>query len=180
MIFLIIVSSILLGFYINNQIKDNLIDSYIDKLISITKSKQIPTFISEKTGYAKNIDVKIFYEDLCNIENPKGTVLLINGAAETMIQWPDQMIRTILKNGFRVIRFDNRGLGKSDWIKDWSKSNSYNLEEMARDALAVTSHLMIKKFHVIGYSTGGMIAQILAINHPWNLFCVLTKILFVY
>ncbi|MDC1459708.1 alpha/beta hydrolase, partial [Flavobacteriaceae bacterium] len=87
-------------------------------------------------------------------------------AAETMIQWPDQMIRTILKNGFRVIRFDNRGLGKSDWIKDWSKSNSYNLEEMARDALAVTSHLMIKKFHVIGYSTGGMIAQILAINHP--------------
>ena len=166
MIFLIIVSSILLGFYINNQIKDNLIDSYIDKLISITKSKQIPTFISEKTGYAKNIDVKIFYEDLCNIENPKGTVLLINGAAETMIQWPDQMIRTILKNGFRVIRFDNRGLGKSDWIKDWSKSNSYNLEEMARDALAVTSHLMIKKFHVIGYSTGGMIAQILAINHP--------------
>ena len=166
MIFLIIVSSILLGFYIKNQLKDNLIDSYIDKLISITKSKQIPTFVSKKTGYAKNIDVKIFYEDLCNIENPKGTVLLINGAAETMIQWPDQMIRTILKNGFRVIRFDNRGLGKSDWIKDWSKSNSYNLEEMARDALAVTSHLMIKKFHVIGYSTGGMIAQILAINHP--------------
>ncbi|MDA7566806.1 alpha/beta hydrolase [Flavobacteriaceae bacterium] len=166
MIFLIIVSSILFGFYIKNQLKDNLIDSYIDKLISITKSKQIPTFVSKKTGYAKNIDVKIFYEDLCNIENPKGTVLLINGAAETMIQWPDQMIRTILKNGFRVIRFDNRGLGKSDWIKDWSKSNSYNLEEMARDALAITSHLMIKKFHVIGYSTGGMIAQILAINHP--------------
>ncbi len=166
MIFFIIISSILLGFYVNSQLKDNLIDSYIDKLISITKSKQIPIFVSEKTGYAKNIDIKIFYEDLCNIENPKGTVLLINGAAETMIQWPDQMIRTILKNGFRVIRFDNRGLGKSDWIKDWSKSNSYNLEEMARDALAVTSHLMIKKFHVIGYSTGGMIAQILAINHP--------------
>ena len=99
-------------------------------------------------------------------ENPKGTVLLINGAAETMIQWPDQMIRTILKNDFRVIRFDNRGLGQSDWIKKWSKTNDYNLEEMARDALAVTSHLMIEKFHVIGYSTGGMIGQILAINHP--------------
>ena len=51
MIFLIIVSSILLGFYIKNQLKDNLIDSYIDKLISITKSKQIPTFVSKKTGY---------------------------------------------------------------------------------------------------------------------------------
>ena len=166
MIFIVIISSVLLGFYISHIIKDNLIDSYIDKLISITKSKQIPNFTSDKTGYAKNIDVRIFYEDLCSVESPKGTVLLINGAAETMIQWPDQMIRTIVKNGFRVIRFDNRGVGKSDWIKDWSKSNSYNLEEMARDALAVTSHLMIKKFHVIGYSTGGMIAQILAINHP--------------
>ena len=58
MIFLIIVSSVFLGFYIKNQLKDNLIDSYIDKLISITKSKQIPTFVSKKTGYAKNIDVK--------------------------------------------------------------------------------------------------------------------------
>ena len=165
-IFILIVSSFILGFYFNNLLKDELNDSYIDKLISITKSKQIPNFTDGKTGYAKNIDVKIFYEDLSFSENPKGTVVLINGAAETMIQWPDQMIRTILKNGFRVIRFDNRGLGKSDWIKDWSKSNSYNLDEMARDALAVTSHLMIKKFHVIGYSTGGMIAQILAINHP--------------
>jgi len=57
-------------------------------------------------------------------------------------------------------------LGQSDWIKKWSKRNDYNLEEMARDALAVTSHLMIEKFHIIGYSTGGMIGQILAINHP--------------
>ncbi len=55
MIFLIIVSSILLGFYIKNQLKDNLIDSYIDKLISITKSKQIPTFVSKKNRLCKKI-----------------------------------------------------------------------------------------------------------------------------
>ncbi|MEO2142730.1 MAG: alpha/beta hydrolase, partial [Flavobacteriaceae bacterium] len=92
--------------------------------------------------------------------------LLINGAAETMIQWPDQMIRIILKNNFRVIRFDNRGLGQSDWINNWSNSNSYNLDEMARDSLEVANHLNVEKFHVIGYSTGGMIAQILAIKYP--------------
>ena len=83
----------------------------------------------------------MFYEDLCHTDNPIATVLLINGAAETMIQWPDQMIRTILKNNFRVIRFDNRGLGQSDWMPNWSSSNSYDLEEMARDTLAVASHL---------------------------------------
>ena len=165
-ILILIISSFILGFYFNGLLKDGLNDSYIDKLISITKSKKIPVFISGQTGYAKNIDVKIFYEDLNFSENPKGTILLINGAAETMIQWPEQMIRTLLKNDFRVIRYDNRGLGQSDWIKKWSKRNDYNLEEMARDALAVTSHLMIEKFHIIGYSTGGMIGQILAINHP--------------
>ena len=165
-ILILIISSFILGFYFNGLLKDGLNDSYIDKLISITKSKKIPVFISGQTGYAKNIDVKIFYEDLNFSENPKGTILLINGAAETMIQWPEQMIRTLIKNDFRVIRYDNRGLGQSDWIKKWSKRNDYNLEEMARDALAVTSHLMIEKFHIIGYSTGGMIGQILAINHP--------------
>lgn len=164
-ILILIISSFILGFYFNGLLKDGLNDSYIDKLISITKSKKIPVFIYGQTGYAKNIDVKIFYEDLNFSENPKGTILLINGAAETMIQWPEQMIRTLIKNDFRVIRYDNRGLGQSDWIKKWSKRNDYNLEEMARDALAVTSHLMIEKFHIIGYSTGGMIGQILAINH---------------
>jgi len=166
LVFLLIFIAFLLGFYLKSFIKDNLLDSYIDKLISIAKSKDIPELIKGKTGYAKNIDVKLFFEEICHTDNPIATVLLINGASETMIQWPDQMIRTILKNNFRVIRFDNRGLGQSDWISDWSNSNSYNLEEMARDTLAVANHLNIKKFHVIGYSTGGMIAQILAINYP--------------
>ena len=166
LVFLLISIAFLLGFYLKSFIKDNLLDSYIDKLISIAKSKDIPELITGKTGYAKNIDVKLFFEEICHTDNPIATVLLINGEAETMIQWPDQMIRTILKNNFRVIRFDNRGLGQSDWICDWSNSNSYNLEEMARDTLAVANHLNIKKFHVIGYSTGGMIAQILAINYP--------------
>lgn len=173
-LFLLIPVAFLLGFYIKVITKDNLIDSYINKLIYIAKLKDIPELITGKTGYAKNIDVKLFYEELCHTDNPLATVLLINGAAETMIQWPDQMIKTILKNNFRVIRFDNRGLGQSDWIKDWSNSKSYNLEEMARDTLAVANHLNAEKFHVIGYSTGGMIAQILAINYPEKILSLTT------
>ena len=54
----------------------------------------------------------------------------------------------------------------SDWMPNWSNSNSYNLNDMALDALSVTNHLKIDKFHLIGYSMGGMISQILAINYP--------------
>lgn len=146
--------------------KEDVLEDYIEKLISKARFKELPNLIKGKTGYANNVGVKIFYEDLCMCDDPISTVLLINGSSETLIQWPEQMIRTILKNNFRVIRFDNRGLGMSDWIPDWSKLNSYSLNDMALDALAVTNHLKVHKFHLIGYSMGGMISQILAINYP--------------
>ena len=88
---------------------------------------------------------------MCLCEKPIATVLLINGSSESLLQWPEMMVSTILKNNFRVIKFDNRGVGMSDWVKNWSKSNSYNLNDMALDALAVTNHLKIDKFHLIGY-----------------------------
>ncbi|SVA78624.1 uncharacterized protein METZ01_LOCUS131478 [marine metagenome] len=84
------------------------------------------------------------------------------------------MVRNILKNDFRVIRFDNRGLGMSDWIKDWSNSNSYSLNDMALDTLALANHLKLDKFHLIGYSMGGMISQILAINYPEKILSLTT------
>ena len=158
----------------NSFTKESIIESYIEKLISNARFKQLPNLIKGKTGYANNIDVKIFYEDLCICENPIATVVLINGSSETLIQWPEQMIRTILKNNFRVIRFDNRGLGMSDWIDDWSNSNSYNLNDMALDALSVTNHLKVDKFHLIGYSMGGMISQVLAINYPNKILSMTT------
>ena len=158
----------------HSLLNDNIIENYIEKLISNATFKEIPELIKGETGYAKNIDVKIFYEDLCLCENPISTVILINGSSETLIQWPDKMVRNILKNDFRVIRFDNRGVGMSDWISNWKNSNSYSLNDMALDTLAVTNHLKLDKFHLIGYSMGGMISQILAINYPDKILSLTT------
>ena len=97
--------------------KENILENYVEKLISKNRFKELPNLIKGKTGYANNLGVKIFYEDLCLSDNPISTVLLINGSSETLIQWPEKMVRTILKNNFRIIRFDNRGLGMSDWMK---------------------------------------------------------------
>ena len=158
----------------HSLLNDNVLENYIEKLISNATFKEIPELIKGKTGFANNLGVKIFYEDLCLCEKPKSTVILINGSSESLIQWPDKMVRNILKNDFRVIRFDNRGLGMSDWIKDWSNSNSYSLNDMALDTLAVANHLKLDKFHLIGYSMGGMISQILAINYPEKILSLTT------
>ena len=59
-----------------------------------------------------------------------------------------------LSSKFLLIMIDNRGMGKSD-----KTNNSYSIEDLANDALEVMERLAISKFHVMGISMGGFIAQ---------------------
>ena len=47
--------------------------------------------------------------------------------------------------------------------------SDYNLEDMALDGIALLDHLEIDKAHIVGASMGGMIAQVIALNHPERL-----------
>jgi len=110
--------------------------------------------------------VKIFYE----VNAPDGkiidTILLIGRNAESLLFWPNKLVDFFVSKGYKVIRFDNRGLGLSDWMPKWNKNNAYSLENMARDAIAVIDCLKIDKFHLVVVSMRGMIAQRVAIDFP--------------
>jgi pimeloyl-ACP methyl ester carboxylesterase len=58
------------------------------------------------------------------------------------------------------VRVDNRGTGASDKPRD-----AFTLEDMAKDAIAVLDAVGADKVHVVGISMGGMIAQLLALDH---------------
>ena len=62
---------------------------------------------------------------------------------------------------FKVIVFDNRGIGKST-----GSIVPYSIRMMADDAVELLRYLNIEKSHIIGTSMGGMIAQEIAINYP--------------
>jgi len=139
-----------------------LLPRHILTRVAEIQQTDIPSRITGGTGTAKNGDIEIFYQAISN-DNPKDNILLVNGLSHPMFTWTSEM--PFVDAGYRVIRFDNRGLGHSDWMKNWSKENPYTLEDMATDAVAVLDDLGIEKAHIIGASMGGMISQRLAISH---------------
>lgn len=60
--------------------------------------------------------------------------------------------------GYRVIRLDYRGRGKSGW----APYETYTIPTEAQDVLALLDHLGLDKVAILGTSRGGLIAMVLA------------------
>jgi len=109
-------------------------------------------------------------------------MLLIMGLGAQMIHWDDDFCRQLAARGFRVIRFDNRDIGKSSRLSGGKRlgpvellklrflkipvAAPYRLRDMAEDVIGLMDVLGIKSAHLVGASMGGMIAQEIAISFP--------------
>src|SRR5437867_12165502 len=71
------------------------------------------------------------------------------------------LVRRELERRYRLGLVDNRDAGASD-----EANRPYGTGDMAADALGVIDHLGIERFHVVGASMGGAIAQHLALLAP--------------
>ncbi len=91
------------------------------------------------------------------------TIVLVNGLADDLLTWESQM-QDFLAAGYRVLRFDNRGVGASS-----KPAGPYSSRMLADDAKALADSLGITGFHLMGVSMGGMIAQEYAIAYPSDL-----------
>jgi pimeloyl-ACP methyl ester carboxylesterase len=104
-------------------------------------------------------------------------LLLIAGLGIDLTSWPQRMVDGFTGEGFRVIRFDNRDVGRSSAIATpppgrlrqllaRPRPDAYDLADMAADAYGLLEHLGVERVHLVGMSMGGMIAQTLAARHP--------------
>ena len=120
--------------------------------------------------------LELCYETFGGSDSPP--LLLVMGLGSQMILWDDDFCELLAAKGFWVIRFDNRDIGHSTLMrgaaipKRWqlltrsARAAAYSLDDMAQDAVGLLDHLQIPAAHVVGVSMGGMIAQLIAINHP--------------
>ena len=141
-----------------------------------------------RTKVATGIEIE--FETFGSPSHP--AVLLVSGFTAQMLMWPAEFCRLIADAGFHVIRFDNRDCGLSTkldgaevdtdgviraaLLEDPVPEVPYNLSDMAADAVGLLDALGIERAHVVGGSMGGMIVQIIAIEHP-NRVVSLTSIM---
>ena len=119
-------------------------------------------------------------------------LLLVMGLGSQMISWDEELCEMFVDKGFYVIRFDNRDIGLStkfeeagdpDIMKEFMAlqkgktiSPPYTMDDMVNDAVGLLDALNIEKAHICGASMGGMIVQLIALNHP-NRVLSLTSIM---
>src|SRR5687767_6893319 len=121
-------------------------------------------------------DVELAYETFGDPSDP--ALLMVMGLGTQMLGWHEDLCAELAGRGFHVIRYDNRDVGRSTYMREHpvptvaqlvrrsKKAAAYTLDHLADDAAALLDALEIDRAHVVGASMGGMIAQTIAIRHP--------------
>lgn len=130
--------------------------------------------------------IQIEYEAHGDPKNPP--LLLVMGLGAQLTLWPIELVDALVARGYYVIRHDNRDIGLSQKFSQHGVPNfkrvalmqmfglkprtPYTLADMAADAAGLLDALGIAKAHVVGASMGGMIVQLMGINHPDKLLSI--------
>ena len=134
------------------------------------------TDIQHTEGYitTDTTNMQLWYDAFGDIDNPK--VLLIHGNEAQAISLRPHIYEPLVNAGYCVIRFDCRDNGLSEKFgkpkgfkpQKWTPEQAapYTLEDDAYDVIGLLEKLNIETVHVVGWSQGGMIAQLVAMRRP--------------
>lgn len=109
-------------------------------------------------------------------------MLLIMGLGAQMTRWPPAFVAELAARGYRVVQYDNRDVGLSHRFDEAGAPDMqevykalmsgqkppvpYLVSDMAADGVGLLDALGFDRAHVVGASMGGMIAQMVAAEHP--------------
>ena len=110
----------------------------------------------DRSGYAPVDGVRLYYQ-IFNARAGK-PVILLHGGLGSMRDWAFQV--PALAAAHEVIAVDSRGQGRST-----RTSEPFQYETMAGDVVGLMDHLGIERASIVGWSDGGIIGLLLAIDH---------------
>ena len=123
--------------------------------------------------------IELEYETFGNADDP--TLLLVCGYTSQLNGWDAGLCAQFVDQGLHVVRYDNRDVGLSSKLAGAAQPAKvlaaildgdpvpevpYTLSEMAADGIGLLDHLGVERAHIAGVSMGGMIVQMMAIEHP--------------
>lgn len=119
-------------------------------------------------------DISLCYEAIGD-PDAEHTVVLTMGLGLQMVWWRDDFCAELVRRGLRVVRFDNRDVGRSTRVPGPGVSAlgflrrratpTYSLGDMADDTAGLIAQVAPDGAHVVGVSLGSLIAQEVAIRH---------------
>ena len=112
-----------------------------------------------KLQFYKDLDLDLIISYRYRKEINKDTILFLHGFNGNSKSWAYQF--NFFKNKSSVISIDAPGFGKSD-------PSSIDMDVIADVVVRLLKSLKISKFHVVGHSMGGMLAQILGSKYSNN------------
>lgn len=107
-------------------------------------------------------DVELCVETFGKPASP--AVLLVDGAAASMLWWEAELCEQIAGGDRFVIRYDNRDTGRSTSYP--AGQPGYTYTDLAGDALGILDALNVERAHVVCRSMAGGIGLILGVEHP--------------
>jgi pimeloyl-ACP methyl ester carboxylesterase len=85
-------------------------------------------------------------------------VVLLHALGDTGAAWEE--VVALLAPDLRTYAVDLRGHGRTAWV------GPYSLDAMVEDVRALLDALRLDRAHVVGHSLGGVVAYLLAEQHP--------------
>jgi pimeloyl-ACP methyl ester carboxylesterase len=123
--------------------------------------------------------IELEYETFGDPGDP--TLLLVCGYTSQLNGWDAGLCERFVEQGLHVVRYDNRDVGLSTRLSGKARPAQvlsavlagdplpevpYTLSDMAADGIGLLDHLEVERAHISGVSMGGMIVQMMAIEHP--------------
>jgi len=135
-----------------------------EEILAKVEENMINQNISKNEGYVQVLGYNLFYRSF-SPENPKGALLCLHGGPGVPHDYTLSMA-DLAEAGYRVIFYDQLGVGKSELPKD---KRLFRVERYVEEVEAFRKEMDLGKIHLWGSSWGGFLTIAYSLKYQENL-----------